>query len=425
MHKALTLIGISTAFFLSAAAQTQLHIEDCYRKAHDNYPLIKQHDLIQRSATYSLDNASKAYLPQVTLSAKAGYQSDVTKIGLDLSQLGISGLSLPTVDKDQYNAALDVTQTLWDGGVVRAQKQRIRTTAEVDKRDVDVALYALNERINQLFFGILLCQAQLRQNTLLAEDLTRNLNKVKACIKQGIANAADLAAIEVELLRTKQTEAQLLATKQAYTRMLALLTGETIDAQVQLVKPAAPQASAVIANRPELLLYEAKIKDLQAQHHEVTAGLMPKFSLFLTGGYGKPSLNMLEERFKAYYIGGLRLSWSLGNFYSERVKRKKIATGISAVETQRETFLFNTALDAVQKQNTIAQYEAQMRYDDDIIALRHKIRLAAEAKMANGTITGTDLVREINAEQLARQNKIANEMQWLLALYNLKHITNN
>lgn len=152
---------------------------------------------------------------------------------------------------------------------------------------------------------------------------------------------------------------------------------------------------------------------------------MPKFGFSVTGGYGKPGLNMLENDFSTYYIGGVKLSWNIGNFYTKKNNRSKIQTNISSVETQRETFLFNTSLDIAQKDNDITKYFEQLKYDDEIIALRNSVKQASEAKMANGTLSGTDLTRDINAEQMAIQDKILHETELLLAIYNIKFATNN
>ena len=91
MKRRLVIAVITIFIFHSVYAQ--LHIEECYEKAESNYPLIKQYGLIEKSGMYNLSNIGKGYLPQVQLSAKATYQSEVTKIPLPVE--GINGLSNP------------------------------------------------------------------------------------------------------------------------------------------------------------------------------------------------------------------------------------------------------------------------------------------------------------------------------------------
>lgn len=418
-------ITLFLALVSYAPCFAQLSIEACYEKARANYPLIKQYGLIEKTKEYNLSNAAKGYLPQVTFSAQATYQSDVTEIPIDLDAIGLTGVKIPSVSQDQYKMELALSQTLWDGGAIRSERKALRTQAEVDQRDMDVNMYTINERVNQLYFGVLLADAQLEQNKVLQAELRRSCEQVSSYIKNGIAQQSDLDAIRVDLLKAKQTEAQFEHTKRAYREMLSRLIGEEIGEETRLVKPEAVRPLTKENNRPELGLYQAQIQNLEAQDSRITAGIMPKLGLFVTGGYGKPGLDMFEDNFKVYYLAGVKLSWNLGSLYTRKNDRRKIQTGIRSIETQRETFLFNTSLDVAQRNATIDKYIDQLKYDDEIIALRGSVKRASEAKMANGTLSGTDLTRDIHAEQSAIQDKILHEMELLQAIYNLKYVTNN
>ncbi|NLX65899.1 MAG: TolC family protein [Bacteroidales bacterium] len=423
MIKKLLITGLLFLGYLTAFAQ--LTIEDCYTKAQENYPLIRQYNLIEKTKEYNLSNAHKAYLPQVTFSTKATYQSDVTKLPIDFSQLGLQGMDIPTLSKDQYNASLDVNQIIWDGGAIKSQKEGIETAAEVSKKNVEVSIYAINERINQLYFGILLADAQTRQIRLLQAELERNYKLIESYVQHGIANQVDLDAVKVDILKATQREVQCINTKKGYIEILSTLIGEELSETTEFAKPVPVRPSTHTINRPELDLYHLQIQNLAIKDHTITSGLMPKLGLFATGGYGKPGLNMLQDNFKAYYIAGVRLSWNIGNFYTLKNNRKAIQNNIESIENQRETFLFNTHLDVTQKNNHIDNCYEQLKYDDEIIALRGSVKRASEVKMANGTISGSDLTRDINAEQMAIQEKILHETELLLAIYNLKFATNN
>lgn len=418
-------ITLFLALVSYAPCFAQLSIEACYEKARANYPLIKQYGLIEKTKEYNLSNAAKGYLPQVTFSAQATYQSDVTEIPIDLDAIGLTGVKIPSVSQDQYKMELALSQTLWDGGAIRSERKALHTQAEVDQRDMDVNMYTINERVNQLYFGVLLADAQLEQNKVLQAELRRSCEQVSSYIKNGIAQQSDLDAIRVDLLKAKQTEAQFEHTKRAYREMLSRLIGEEIGEETRLVKPEAVRPLTKENNRPELELYQAQIRNLRAQDSRITAGMMPKLGLFVTGGYGKPGLDMFEDKFKAYYLAGVKLSWNLGSLYTRKNDRRKIQTGIRSIETQRETFLFNTSLDVAQRNATIDKYIDQLKYDDEIIALRGSVKRASEAKMANGTLSGTDLTRDIHAEQSAIQDKILHEIELLMAIYNLRYAINN
>ncbi|MDR1594936.1 MAG: TolC family protein [Prevotellaceae bacterium] len=419
------IIVLITALCVCSSGFAQLTVEECYAKARANYPLINQYGLIERARDFNLSNAGKAHLPQVQLSAKASYQSEVTEIPLDFSQLGIPGVSVPRMSKDQYGATVDVSQTVWDGGAVRAKQESIRTKSDVEQKELDVSLYAINERINQLFFGILLCEALIEQNRLFQDELHRNHEQISSYIRNGVANQADLDAVKVEQLKAKQALTQIIHNRKAFLEMLSAFIGEKLDENIVLQKPETGLSQFSEIRRPELELFDNQFKTLDAAKNEINASLMPKFGLFLTGGYGKPGLNMLENKFSAYYIGGVRLSWNIGSFYTKKNSLNLIESNRNAVKIQRETFIFNTMLSKTGKESEIAKYRELLQSDDEIIALRNSVKRSAEAKLAGGTLNASDLMREVIAEQLAKQDKIVHELELSQAIYNLKFITNN
>ena len=408
---------ILNLIFCCLVASSQVTINDCYKKAQANYPLIRQYGLIEKSRDYNLSNAGKGYLPQITFSAKISYQSEVTEV--PVSMPGIKGMN-----KDQYGATIDINQTVWDGGLIKSKMENIRSLSEVETKSLEVELYSINDRVNQLYFGILLFDAQLEQNRLFQEELGRNYDKIESCIQNGIANKADLDAVKVEQLKAIQAKTQLTYQKNAYLDMLSAIIGETLNENVLLIKPALISFSGISVKRPELKLFDAKINQMEEQNNEINAGLMPRLGMFLTGGYGNPGLNMLKSGFSAYYIVGARLSWNFSNLYSNKNNKQLIQNNINYVLTQQETFLFNTNLDISKKQSEIDKYREQMKYDDEIIALRTSVKQSSEAKIANGTLSGIDLMRDVTAEELAKQDKILHEIELLLTIYNLNFITN-
>ncbi|MCD7977536.1 MAG: TolC family protein [Tannerellaceae bacterium] len=407
-----------TLLLITHAGYAQLSIEECYELAEANYPLIRQYGLIEKTKEYNLSNASKGYLPQMQLNAKATYQSEVTQIPIDVE--GVTDLS-----KDQYQATVDINQSIWDGGAIRSQKETIRTQAGIDRQNLEVTLYAIRDRVNQLYFGILLYDETLIQNDIYLEDLERNYTEVAAYVVNGLANQADLDAVEVERVKAIQSRVQTTYNRNAYLEMLSVLIGVPRDENTRLVKPSANQLYANTIQRPELALYEAQFANLDAQMKEIKASLMPKINVNLTGGYGRPGLNILENKFSPYYIAGLSFNWNLGNFYTRKNNLGKIEVNRGTIETQRETFLFNTELDMTQSGNEIQKYRELLQTDDEIIRLRGSVRSSSEAKVANGTLSVLDLMKEVNAEQTAIQDKILHEIQLLQAIYNMKYITNN
>ncbi|MDR3287136.1 MAG: TolC family protein [Prevotellaceae bacterium] len=413
---------IYTFFILfSFASQAQLTIDECHTRAKENYPQIRQYELIERSKEYTLSNVIKGYLPQFQVNARATYQSEVTSI-----PVSIPNIDIPEIPKTQYQLYTEVSQILWDGGVISSQKKIIAANAEVEKQQLEVDLYAVEARINQLFFGILLLDTQLEQNKILQDELIRNHSKIVSYIENGIANQADLDVVKVEQINTKQISLQLQSTRQAYVDMLLYMIGGKLDTDIKLVKPDINnQPFSFSINRPELQWFESQNNIFNLQKKSLKTAYMPKFNLFMQGGVGRPALNMFSRNLDAYYIGGIRLSWNFGALYTRKNDLQKIDVNKHLLDIKRETFMYNLQLEITRENQDIKRLKEQMQYDDEIIALRKNIKHASEAKFANGTITISDLMTELTRENIAQQTKASHEIELMIAIYNLKYTTND
>ena len=398
------------------AAAAQVTLEQCMELARRNYPQIRQLNLIEEAAEYDIANVSKSWLPQLTISGKASYQSDVVEMPFD-----ISGFSFD-LPHDQYSVVGELSQTIWDGGTSKSQKELYSAGAEVQKSQLEVSVYSINDRVVQVYLGILLIDAQLRQNDILERSLERNAGQVQACIDNGTAYRADLDMVRVSMLNCEQQKEGLLSDRAAYLEMLERLTGTSLEGQ-ELVEPdcdaACPDAAAV--TRPELALYDAQRRQNEAQLRQLDSKILPKFSLSLQGGIGRPGLNMLDSSFQPYYTAGIRMSWDLGALYTRRDEKRKLDVQLRTIESDRETFLFNTGISALQLRSSIDKARRLLDKDGEIIALQESIRAAGEEQYRNGTISMTDLMKRIDDEHDARVAELIHRIQLLMAVYDYKN----
>jgi outer membrane protein TolC len=335
---------------------------------------------------------------------------------------GVQTCALPI-----YQAVVEANQLIWDGGAIAAQKQMARADSEVEKSKVEVDLFALKERVNQLFFGVLLLDEQLKLTELLWSELDSNYKRLEALQLNGMANQADIDVLKVEQLNLTQRQTELKSTRNTYLVLLSAFIGQEIPNSASLVQPETDLSGFAISgiNRPELKLFDAQLGLYDCQKQQLDAALKPRIGAFLQGGYGQPGLNMFSDGFSPFYLGGIRLSWALGAFYSNRINLSKLELSKQAVDVQRAAFLFNTNLKVAQHHAEIEKLKTLLSSDEEIIELRKRIKKTATAKVENGTFTTTDLVREINAENQARQLKSLHEIQLLMAIYNLKNTVNN
>ena len=405
---------------LWALSQTDtLTLEQCYTLARNNYPLIHQRELIDQSAGYSIENASKAYLPQVTLYGSATYQSDVPHIPFELP-----GNPAPLIPKDQYKVYAELSQVIYDGGATALKKEGQTTESLVKQQGLEVELYKLHERINQLYFGILLIDEQIRQTGLYRKDLELGLRKTSAAIDNGIALQSSADVLRVEILKLQQRLIELSSMRKAYVDMLGWMTGTTPDENTVLITPADITVSTEL-HRPELAWFDAQLQSLSLQNEQLQVQNRPKISFFLQGGIGRPALNFFDDQLTGYYLGGLKVAWPLAGYYVNKNEQALIDLRRQDVGVQLETFRFNTMLQSKKENEEIRKLEGLLATDDEIIQLRMSIKQSALNQLENGVMTSSDYLREANAEDTARQNKILHDIQLRMARYTLQTTLGN
>jgi outer membrane protein TolC len=400
-----------------AQAPNRLTVEECFTLAKNNYPLLKQMDLIEKTREYTIENISKGNLPQFTFYGNASYQSDVTEA--PSAAIGIGKIS-----KDQYKIYTEVYQSLTDSRTIKQKKELANANAATEQQKLEVELYKLKDRINQLFFGILLIEAQIQQTVLLKNDIRSGMDKTNAAIANGIALKSNADQLQAELLKTDQHTIELKANRKAFTDMLSLFIKQPVDESTKLLAPI-PTITVAAINRPEIQLYDIQKKAFDIQNKLITTQNLPRLGLFVQGGYGRPALNMLENDFNFYYIGGIRLNWNLNGLYTAKREKDILKINQNSLDVQKETFLLNTNLSLTQQNSEVNKFSELAATDNQIIQLRERIKTVSKSQLENGTITTNDYLTYVNAEDQARQSLLLHQVQLLLAQFNYQTTSGN
>ena len=411
---------------LLAGAQT-VTLDECQQLARENYPLIKRYDLINQMTDATLSNIATGWLPQVSAVAQATLQSDVMTLPDPLqNMLAGQGYDVKGLKKDQYRIGIDVNQNIWDGGLMSGQKEVARLQGDVQTAQTDVDLYAIRQRVNELYFGILLLDEKIQLNQELTTLLESNLNKLSSMYKHGTAMLCDVNTLKAEKLKAEQTGTELTTSKRSLCRMLAAFIGkESIE---DVVKPA-EDAAGNVNNRPELKLFDAQIKLADAQEKLLDSRLMPRVSAFAQGYYGYPGYDMFHDMFHhSLSLNGMigaRVTWNIGGLYTRKSDKAKLQAQRDLTETARETFLFNNNLQQIQQNEAVQKYREMLADDATIVDLRGQVRKSAESKLTHGIIDTNNLLQEITRENQAKIDMQTHEIQMLKEIYDLKFTVNN
>lgn len=416
------LIFVMLAFAIGVNAQT---LDECQRAAEQNYPLIRQYDLIATTTAMTVKNIGKGWLPQIAASAQATYHSDVA--AWPESMYGMfeqMGLDVKGLKKDQYRVGLDLQQTIFDGGAISSQKYIAREQGNVRSAQNEVNMYNVRKRVNDMYFALLLFDEQIALNDDVQELLMSSERQLTSMVKMGTAATSDLDNVKAERLNAMQQNESMKSQRNTLRQMLSIFCG------IEMNSPVKPNAVEVnyVQNRPELRLFDAQKRLADAQEKALNSQLMPKLGLFAQGYYGYPGLNMFDDMMRHEWslngIAGIKLSWNIGALYTRSADKTKLRMQRDMTDNAREVFLFNNDMEQMQQNADIIRYREMMKRDDEIITLRGNVRKAAESKLGHGIIDVTGLIREINNENAAKVQKAIHEIDMLREIYNLKFSVN-
>ena len=402
-------------FTIPMVSQQAITLQECYELATTNYPLAKQSQLLKTQNQLDKEVITKAKLPQLSLDAQATYQSDVIEVPIPNS-------SIDPLNKDQYRATLSVNQLIYNGGATNASLNLKSLQLKTKQKQVEVSLYQLKQKINQLYFSILLTQ---ETNLLLKNkqaQLQAKLNEVKSGITYGTLLPASDKVLEAELLKLNQQFLETENSKVYLIQTLSSIIGQPINTEITFQNPLVETALKTHLNRPELELFKLKKEEITSSEALIAKQNSPKLLGFATGGYGNPGLNMLDNAFQTFYTVGVKLNWNVFDWNSSKKQRESLAINKDLVDTETETFKLNTNIELNQQQKEIDKMEAFIISDLEIINLRKEVLKSADSQLKNGVITSSAYITELTNLYEDETTLLKHKIQLQLAKANYNSI---
>ncbi|WP_372757166.1 TolC family protein [Mariniflexile sp.] len=420
MKKITTLIVLFLT--LNVFAQEKLSLDECYSLVDKNYPLAKQNNLLAKQNAFDKETIKTNKLPQIDFESKATYQSDVIELPISLPDVTIT-----PPNNDQYQATVNINQLIYDGGLTNAALEEKTASLKTGQKQVEVNLYQLKEHVNFLYFSILLIQEKRALLVAKEKELKTTLKEVKAGVKFGTLLPNSDSVLEAELLKIEQQFIELDKDKISNIKSLSQLIGENISATIVLENPEISINLETKINRPELDLFQLQKNQIEASEQLIAKKNNPKLSGFATGGYGNPGLNMLDNSFQTYYMAGLKLSWNVFDWNSNKKQRKSLQVNKEIIDNEQEVFELNTSIELTKHQSEISKISEIIVSDMDIIRLRQKILETSSSQLKNGVITASAYITELTNLYEAENNlKTHNtQLSYAKANYNTTKGTKN
>ena len=419
---------LALSLFVCVQMSAQVTLEECIALAEENYPIISKYDLLEQTKEVNLSNINKGWLPQINVYGQGTVQNDTPSLPESLINIiNQTGTNIAGLNEWQYRIGADISQNIWDGGTSKVHRKIERAEDAERQAAIDVQLYAVRERVEDLYFGILLMDAQIEQVKNMQLLLQSNLDKLRIMQSNGTAMQSDVDMVEAEYLGTVQQLTQAESASQSYRNVLGLFIGKSIVGQ-KLVKPEAFIPQDLMPSRPELKYFEKQLQTNEARNASITANMMPKIGLFAQLYYGYTGFdyfeNMINRNPSFNILAGVKLSWNIGALYNKKNDRMKLKLSSDNINVERDIFLFNINLQSRSQLDHIDELKAVIKNNDRIVELRTNVRKAAESQLDNGVIDATALLTKLTDEKQARLTAAYHEIQLLQSIYELKYTLN-
>lgn len=419
---------LALSLFAGIRLSAQVTLEECVTLAQDNYPLIRKYDLLKQTKEVNLSDINKSWLPQINVYGQGTVQNETPSFPESLAGIiSQTGATISGLNEWQYKVGADISQNIWDGGTSKT-KRKIEHAEDAERQAaMDVQIYAIRERVEDLYFGILLMDEQIEQTRNMQALLQSNLDKLRSMQKNGTAMQSDVDMVEAQYLSTNQQLIQAESASGSYRKVLELFTGKSLAGQ-ELLKPDASIPQDLKPDRPELRQFEAQLLANEAKNASITASTMPKIGLFAQAYYGYLGFDYFESMMNRdpsfNILAGVKVSWNIGAFYHKKNDKRKLRLASDNIIVERDIFLFNTNLKTRSQLDRIDELKAVMKENDRIVQLRENVRKAAESQLDNGIIDATALLTKLTDEKQARLNASYHEIQLLQNIYQLKYTLN-
>ena len=151
-----TILALALCATLGAAGQVSL--DSCLRVRRTTILSSRSIRLLSAPPKLDLSDINRGWLPRVGVYAQASIQNVVPALPEALeSIIDRMGHHIRGIGKMQYKVGVDVNRTVWDGGASRHSRNISRAEGELRRAQLDVELYAIRRRVENLFSSVSSC----------------------------------------------------------------------------------------------------------------------------------------------------------------------------------------------------------------------------------------------------------------------------
>ncbi|HAT61007.1 MAG TPA: hypothetical protein DCS83_00440 [Prevotella sp.] len=430
-YKGIKVLGLLLLFVtgcsLSSFSQEGTHytLDKLIYAAYVNYPYASQLDLNESERRESVKDLGVEWLPQVSVTGKTSYQSEISSLKIPGSVAQNFGLNIEGGEKWQYQGTVSLSQLLYDGGLNRTEKQLARTQGDIKSYQIKSSMLQIEDNIDHVFESILLNREQIKIIKYQQKDLELRKKDICMAVQNGIALKTSSQEIDADLIQLQQQETSLRMQLCQDFVQLSSFTRLDLDTTTVL---GFPKDTAVVAmdytGRPDYQIFGSQILNSELSEKKLNQEFIPQLSFFANGYYGRPGLNVMD--YSSHYSGlvGISLKWNIASLY-DNVHKKKIER-INRDLIKNEQSLFEINMDKQIKNLAIDQAKNRRLLDSDdrVVAIRLNVKDVAAVQLKNGSIMLTDYMIKLNDVSQAMINKSIHRIELSMDRARMKTLLN-
>lgn len=353
-----------------------------------------------------------SWYPQLQLNAQSTIQNEQIAFPATLP-----GFAPPEVPLDFHRVLVNFSQTVYDGSTTKARRRLEQLDS--DQQDLTLARRELDLRgqVTQRYMAVLLAEAQEQLVELRKGTLQEQRQRLVSAVEAGAALGADSAALAAEWITADQEAVQVRHTVERLRDELRTLTDDArMTTSSFMVPDDTTIAEGSAAQRPDIRAFDLRMQALDAQSDLALGGRLPKVRVFGNAGYGDPGYNTFNEEWRPMLLAGIGLEWRILDWGSRRRNDHLLDLQHELLQQDKDRLMEQWDIALAAQRRNIRQDRELVATDDRLVALRGQVSAAKAEQLANGTITASEYITELNKEHAARLGREVHRLQAVLAV---------
>ena len=387
-----------------------------------NHPLVKKamEDLNVSDAKIGLANSN--YQPNVDFTSSYSRMGPISTI--TIPDMG----SFSFVPHDNYSAAVNVNQTIYDFGKTEKNVLLEKQGKELTLRSVEQVKQKLSQAVIANYYTLVYLQEALKIKDEQLKTLNEHLNFIKKKQETGSATQYEILTTDVRISSIENQKTDMETALQVQICQLNSLLGKP-ESTNQRVKKDLNVTTTVLENdalinsamqnRDEMKLASEKSKLAQLRYNLTGLQNKPVLNAFLTGGIKNGYTPYLYDP-RANFVAGFGLKVPI---FDGKRKMYNLAQAQSAIQSNdQETEIARRGIV-----NEVVEGEAnvkasQKKVEQGELQLRQAIQAysLAKARFDAGVITNLELLEGSTAVSESRLQLLKAKIDYTVSQYKLK-----